>query len=324
VVESDLLRVAVAQLRWDGIVYTRVLDSGISGGNGPGPANGIKSETRRRSPHLSPLFDSALPSTHRPQLTSPHTTGRYSNHLSSPIIFATTSKMATVHPSRLGLVPGARQDRSRASAPVTAPSAPPSAAPSREEELRRQLLRRRERGDEEGNGAERSAGDERGSRGGDRDRDGPPGRRAGERVKRSGQAPSKWDERPDDRSKFLQSPTRDARSPGRRGYDDPPHVRRVDDKYDDRRDRRPSPSYRPMPPPPSREEAFISLDAGVPGHSTGTSDISKYGYGRERNDIPHGGAPPPWRYQGGGGPAGPPNRMGFSGQLDYERWVRRS
>jgi hypothetical protein len=143
-------------------------------------------------------------------------------------------------------------------------------------------------------------------------------------VKRSGQAPSKWDERPDDRSKFLQSPTRDARSPGRRGYDDPPHVRRVDDKYDDRRDRRPSPSYRPMPPPPSREEAFISLDAGVPGHSTGTSDISKYGYGRERNDIPHGGAPPPWRYQGGGGPAGPPNRMGFSGQLDYERWVRRS
>ncbi|KAK8849522.1 hypothetical protein IAR55_004856 [Kwoniella newhampshirensis] len=202
--------------------------------------------------------------------------------------------MATVHPSRLGLVPGG----------AARPPPPPPVASSREDELRRKLSERkkessgrdRDRSPESRREREGSASSRDGLR---RDRDGP--------RDRDGEAFRDYDSRRDER---------DRRGGGAR-HDSPPHRRRDDRDFPPRerereRERRASPSYIP----------FGSAGGPAPGPA--------YGYGR-RDDMPQpprnggvgpGDVPPPWRGNpsgGGGGWQNPPPHRGFNGTMDFER-----
>jgi hypothetical protein len=207
--------------------------------------------------------------------------------------------MATVHPSRMGLVPGARIPKS-----PPAPSAPVS----REEGLRQQLLERR-RDRDMGSDANWQDGQES-SRGrptsDDVARQSARGDESKElRERRRDRLTTRWDERPEDSARDTGKSRRSPR-PERQGYDVPPHVRDNDRSA-------------------QREDSFIPLNRngsgdGQPPHA-GEVDISRYGYGRERGDLPHG--PPanaPWREQGRGW-QGPPHRTGLIGPMGFEKYA---
>ncbi|WVR08217.1 hypothetical protein IAU60_005264 [Kwoniella sp. DSM 27419] len=206
--------------------------------------------------------------------------------------------MATIHPSRLGLVPGGNAPPARPP-PHHVQSNGHGAGPSREDELRRKLMERKNNGDRDRDGYDRERDSRSRERDSHRDVERPRGverdTTRDSRVRdRDGEAFRDYENRRDERDR------RDGRDrsppPSRRPHDSPPHRSREED----RRDRRPSPSYRPYdgPPPPSA--------AGGQG----------YGYGR-RDDLPH-GPPGPGGYGGhGGGWQNPPPR--FGGVPDFER-----
>ncbi|ORY34857.1 ras-induced vulval development antagonist-domain-containing protein [Naematelia encephala] len=220
--------------------------------------------------------------------------------------------MATVHPSRLRLVP-------------QAPPARPPSPVSREEALRRQLLERRGRRESNGDSRDakrvkeyeddreadkrratrRSRSRSRDDRDGSRRRDRSSDRRDGARHSR--RSPSDEDHRA--------VPLKDARSPRRDDRNYRPHRDARSPRQDDRF-RRPSPSYKTYSgPPPPREESFIPLNgANGPG-----PDLSRYGYGGDRSDLGPPRGPPPIRggYQGG------PARVGFGGVANFEERRQR-
>ncbi|WRT69521.1 uncharacterized protein IL334_006507 [Kwoniella shivajii] len=216
--------------------------------------------------------------------------------------------MATVHPSRMRLVPGGSHP------PIPPASSDRNGEGSREEELRRKLMERK-RGDE-GGSRERddrrerdSRDDRRETRDDRRDRDGDrrDRDRGDDRIRdRDGEA---------FRSYELRRDERDGRD-GRDGRD-----RRSNQ---DERPRRASPSYRPYD---------LSAPPAPGGPPPPQAQGQGYGYGR-RDDLPGGPAPPLWRPDGPphgmGGGAGsgagqrggwqnppPPNR--FNGNMDFER-----
>ncbi|OCF61947.1 hypothetical protein L486_01612 [Kwoniella mangroviensis CBS 10435] len=207
--------------------------------------------------------------------------------------------MATVHPSRMGLVPAGS---SRASAPTNG-----EGSNSREEELRRKLMDRKRGGDDkrdrDGDRDERRDRDRSRDRDERRERDGDGGRKDRDRDRardRDGEGFRSYESRRDERDRRDRDRDRD-RDGGRR--------RSVDrERERDDRPRRASPSYNAYdanaPPPPS-------------GNGAG------YGYGR-RDDLPSGppGMPPPWvpKMQSSQKPnwQNPPPHQRF-GNMDLER-----
>ena len=232
-----------------------------------------------------------------------------------------TTKMASIHPSRMAMVPGARR-----SPPRRSPTPPPPPPPlSREEELKLRLLAKRKQhsrtpdsasgGGLKIKGSSKQAGEDEEEPLADIYQDEPVTRRESpepgpsRRNERSRRSPSM--NRPSD----MEGPRREerrSRSRSRPRYDDrypPRHRSRSRSTSRDRtrsRDRRPSPSYRAEPP---RNESNRD-----------------YGYSSQRDDLrrpppPHlppfppkwdqRGAPPP--PPGGNGFMAPPMRIGFGG-----------
>ncbi|WWC65694.1 uncharacterized protein I303_108315 [Kwoniella dejecticola CBS 10117] len=245
--------------------------------------------------------------------------------------------MATVHPSRMGMVPGGSSSRPAPPANRSNGNGNPETPVSREEELRRKLMDRKRNGSErDGEGSHRDQDDVR------RDRDRSPryddrgdDRRDRDRDRRDR---SRERERRGDRDRDIEGErVRDRDGEGFRSYDS-----RRDERDRDRdntrrdRDRRGSPVYENDNRPRRSSPSYKPFDPSQPSQG-GNRD--GYGYGR-RDDLPSGppgpgqdgrpnqNMPPPWvpkmqsqapQQQGGyGGWQNPPPHQRF-GTLDFER-----
>ncbi|CAD6564160.1 MAG: hypothetical protein TREMPRED_003898 [Tremellales sp. Tagirdzhanova-0007] len=211
--------------------------------------------------------------------------------------------MATVHPSRLGLVPGS----------LSATKPPLSA--SREEELRQKLSARRheERGRAPVND-KRESHAESGSRE-ERTHDDTSHRTRG--YEKSSYHDDRRNEEGRNNGRDLRD-NRSSRSPSRRDYDSKTHSYPRDKSPQADGHRRPSPTYRPyesLPPPQDS-----------PGHHVGPRTHRSEGAGvdvkKEKSDIRRGfeaAPPPPWRDGGSSGWQDGPPRGGYGGPLDFEK-----
>ena len=270
---------------------------------------GSKSSTRGHSPQSRRKINFGIPLSSLVQSVEP----AYSQH----ILYSRV--MATVHPSRLGLVPGS----------LSATKPPLSA--SREEELRQKLsARRHEEVSEERRGDsyrssqrgrapvndKRESHAESGSRE-ERTHDDTSHRTRG--YEKSSYHDDRRNEEGRNNGRDLRD-NRSSRSPSRRDYDSKTHSYPRDKSPQADGHRRPSPTYRPyesLPPPQDS-----------PGHHVGPRTHRSEGAGvdvkKEKSDIRRGfeaAPPPPWRDGGSSGWQDGPPRGGYGGPLDFEKCV---
>ena len=222
--------------------------------------------------------------------------------------------MASIHPSRMGLVPGASMAAIR------------PAQSSREQDLRRKLdERRQDHGERYKDEKERQYANARSSFNHQNSTIEEPLRHETTHVQRYDQEEYRSSTRRHSRS---QSPREDrdrrhrssSRDRVRRGSGGNHHDKQYNGEksHSQDRSRRASPSYSTYQSMSSRNQSSLSYNGN-------DERMSRYGYGQGRGDIPAENGmlrpPPRWKNGGQGGWQGGPPRGGYSGVVDYEQLV---